>query len=356
MTHLSNNDLQSLLSAVELLHSEIDPLTLPERTLQSVFSLVPNEMIAFDGFGTDGNYSRSLWYSPSGTVSDERIQILADLLHEHPFYQNVLSNRAQRTVRVSEYIPLEKFHRTALYNEFYRFIGGDSQMCASLVVSPELYVTCSLHRVKKDFTDREWKMVDLLAPHLVAAFRNAQFIHKLEVEREQLETAIEATGHGIVTLDLDLNIQNRNPTAIKLLHKYFQPPLDNLPEELFRYIKHHRHTFSCSEFYLPPVTLEIKQSDSKLKIRLTFQSQSQTIVLLLEEIREVSPADLIVLGITRREAEILFWIAKGKADGDIAFLCSISLRTVHKHRENIFTKLGVETRTAAMLKALEIPH
>jgi DNA-binding CsgD family transcriptional regulator len=59
-------------------------------------------------------------------------------------------------------------------------------------------------------------------------------------------------------------------------------------------------------------------------------------------------------GLTRREAEILFWIMQGKTDPVIADICRISLRTVHKHVENIYIKMGVETRTAAMLKALEI--
>ncbi len=353
MKNLSHQDIQALLSALEVLHAEVDPLTLPERTLQAVFSLVPNEMLVFDGFGTDNNYSGYLWYSPPGTVTEEKVQTLTELIHEHPSYQDNIVNRIQKTTKISQYIPLSKFHQTALYNEFYRHIGGESQMTTTLSVSSELFITCSLHRAKRDFTDRDLEVLKILSPHLVSAFRHAQFIHRLEFERGQLETALEATRHGIITVDMDLNIQSQNPTAIKLLHKYFHPPSSNLPDELLRYVRHHRNIFLAPEIFLPPAPLEVGQSGSKLKIRLTFQSQSNTIVLLLEEIKEAAPADLIGLGLTRREAEILFLIAKGKADADIAALCYISLRTVHKHRENIFRKLGVETRTAAMLRTIE---
>ena len=349
---LAAKDYERLLAAVSLLNSDSKLETLPARTLESVFSLVPNEMVAFDGFGTDGDYSRSLWYSPPDTVPDERIQILADLLHEHPFYQDVLSNRAQRTVRVSEYIPLENFHRTALYNEFYRFIGGDSQMCASLVVSPELYVACSLHRVRSDFSDREWKMIDLLAPHLVAAFRGAQFIQKLTAERELLETAIDAARYGVVTTDLDSNIQSQNPTASKLLLKYLTSA-KSLPDELRRYLKNHCETLKGGEFYLPPESFEVTGQNARLKIKLAFESNSQTILLLLEEIKTPSPKDFIGLGLTRRESEILYWIACGKTNQEISVLCCISPRTVKKHLQNIFQKLGVETRTAAALRAMD---
>ena len=55
-----------------------------------------------------------------------------------------------------------------------------------------------------------------------------------------------------------------------------------------------------------------------------------------------------------RGAEILFWMSEGKTDAVIAQLGGISIRTVHKHRENIFIKLGVETRTAAAAIAHKI--
>lgn len=59
------------------------------------------------------------------------------------------------------------------------------------------------------------------------------------------------------------------------------------------------------------------------------------------------------LKLTAREAEILVWLTKGKSDQDIAEICNISRRTVQKHCENIFRKCGVESRTAAVIRALE---
>ncbi|MBK7999495.1 MAG: helix-turn-helix transcriptional regulator [Verrucomicrobia bacterium] len=53
-------------------------------------------------------------------------------------------------------------------------------------------------------------------------------------------------------------------------------------------------------------------------------------------------------------AETLLWIAQGKTNGDIATILGISEATVKKHVLEIFSKLGVETRTAASLRALEV--
>ena len=55
--------------------------------------------------------------------------------------------------------------------------------------------------------------------------------------------------------------------------------------------------------------------------------------------------------LTQREAEVLHWLAGAKTDAEIAALLSISRRTVQKHLEHIYVKLGVETRTAAVMRA-----
>ena len=60
------------------------------------------------------------------------------------------------------------------------------------------------------------------------------------------------------------------------------------------------------------------------------------------------------LGLTPRVAEVLLWIAQGKTNPDIAVILGISEATVKKHVLEIFAVLGVETRTAASLRALEV--
>src|SRR3954463_6924918 len=62
---------------------------------------------------------------------------------------------------------------------------------------------------------------------------------------------------------------------------------------------------------------------------------------------------LIALGLTRRAAEALLWLAQGKTNSDIAVILGITESTVKKHVQEMFEKLGVETRGAAMVRALE---
>jgi DNA-binding CsgD family transcriptional regulator len=58
--------------------------------------------------------------------------------------------------------------------------------------------------------------------------------------------------------------------------------------------------------------------------------------------------------LTAREREVLHWVAGGKTNRDIAAILGASPRTVEKHLERIYEKLGVETRTAAAMRAIEL--
>jgi DNA-binding NarL/FixJ family response regulator len=56
--------------------------------------------------------------------------------------------------------------------------------------------------------------------------------------------------------------------------------------------------------------------------------------------------------LTCRERQVLQWLGNGKSDRDIALILAISPRTVHKHLQRIYEKLGVECRTAAVVRAM----
>jgi DNA-binding NarL/FixJ family response regulator len=67
-----------------------------------------------------------------------------------------------------------------------------------------------------------------------------------------------------------------------------------------------------------------------------------------------SPQPLLKLGLTPRAAETLLWLSQGKTNSDIATILGITESTVKKHVQEIFEKLGIETRGAAVVRALEV--
>lgn len=99
-----------------------------------------------------------------------------------------------------------------------------------------------------------------------------------------------------------------------------------------------------------PAPLTIVQGAKSLNFALhepTGEDDGWLVVL-----REASDAALLeamtlAFGLTAREAEVLYWVCKGKTNRDIGDVLTLSPKTVTKHLEHVFVKLGVETRTAA---------
>lgn len=80
---------------------------------------------------------------------------------------------------------------------------------------------------------------------------------------------------------------------------------------------------------------------------------------VLIQFRELDPQKDVLrlqhgLGITLREAEVLLWLSYGKSNSDISELLTISPRTVQKHLEHIYQKMGVETRSSAAGLAIKV--
>ena len=124
---------------------------------------------------------------------------------------------------------------------------------------------------------------------------------------------------------------------------------------------------SDDEYELPPSMLQwLDQAQNgkatpKSQAMAPFPDNKQ---LHLQYIGKLGPGELLLrlarepssdvparfnseLGLTSREGEVLSWLAKGKTNRDIAQILGLSPRTVDKHLEQIYAKLGVENRTAA---------
>ena len=84
------------------------------------------------------------------------------------------------------------------------------------------------------------------------------------------------------------------------------------------------------------------------------KSDDKRLLLLEEDIDVIDPQALAPIGLTRRQSEVLAWVARGKTNEEIATISGARPATVAKHLERIYQKLGVETRTAAAIEALGV--
>ena len=95
---------------------------------------------------------------------------------------------------------------------------------------------------------------------------------------------------------------------------------------------------------------------SALRMRLDRHKEEEKTAMVKADFRPNfdSSKPLEALGLTPREAEVLLWIAQGKAYGDIGIIIGCAENTVKVHSAHIFEKLGFENRNAAAMRAIEV--
>jgi CheY-like chemotaxis protein/DNA-binding CsgD family transcriptional regulator len=96
-------------------------------------------------------------------------------------------------------------------------------------------------------------------------------------------------------------------------------------------------------------SLTIIQSAKRLILSPADTSSEEQWMIMLREESDAAQIEALIhlFKLTKRESEVLYWTIKGKTSRDIGDILGSSPRTVNKHLEHVFVKLGVETRTAA---------
>ena len=104
----------------------------------------------------------------------------------------------------------------------------------------------------------------------------------------------------------------------------------------------------------PPLPLEIPGPKGRLVCTLHGLTEEDECLLVLREESDIAliHAFSAIVPTHSREAEVLYWVVCGKTNRDIGDILGISHRTINKHMEHLFEKLGVETRTAAAAMAM----
>ncbi len=177
----------------------------------------------------------------------------------------------------------------------------------------------------------------------------------------QAGNALDAFGHACITVRAsDGRLLWQTPLARDLLAAWYpedmaRRPL-HAPQPVVDWLQ--RHLADAVNQVEPP---RLTREDGAR--RLTFRLHRQTgdeeagggewlIVMRQESVAAVIAAISDSFGLTAREAEVLYWVGKGKINRDIADIVGASPATVKKHLERVFAKLGVETRTAAAAMTL----
>jgi DNA-binding NarL/FixJ family response regulator len=228
------------------------------------------------------------------------------------------------------------------------------------------FETC--RRLKANLATRHIPVVFMTglteAEHVVAAFdaggndyvtkplRTSEVLARIAAHMQtarlvdQAHCALDAFGNAVIAMSPDDGrIVWQTPLARTLMQGYL------VDAELAPWLQATQAAHLQGQSH-PPLTLA-RGSRRLIFSAAEYSEDAQWMIVLREESDAAQIEKLMAsFKLTQRESEVLNWVIKGKTNRDIGDILGTSPRTVNKHLEHVFVKLGVETRTSAAAVAL----
>lgn len=189
-------------------------------------------------------------------------------------------------------------------------------------------------------------VIDELLARIHVHLANAHMAHSARL-------ALDVAGRSLLAADLDGRLLWRTPQAARMLEPLLgddetpglAPPALLAP--MMRLIEAAGEPFASAAFAM---------AGRKLQLSVLGRTEAGEVFFRVSEPEDADQGGTLrrSLPLTAREAEVLVWVSRGKANKDISEILNISPRTVNKHLEQVFTKLGVENRAAAAAIATRV--
>ena len=303
---------------------------------------VPADVAAYNEMDADPN---GTWWTtdPHLTVSPEQVARFTELAEENPVLAYVRKTRDGRPRRISDFLSRSDYHRLPLYRQFYGQINAEYQVALTLPSRPPVVIGLALTRSQADFTDREVRQLALARPHLIQAYRNAELAAARESTIAALEAGLEGVGTAVIVVDRHGRVDMATPTGRRLLAGGLGGPDKRISAQLSERLAARREAGTpASE------PLLVDHGESTLSLRVLRGPEGGSEMLVIEpETSGLSVPALESLGLTGRQAEALRWIALGRSGRDAAERMGVSPRTVEKHLQAAYSKLGVSGSSEA---------
>jgi len=260
--------------------------------------------------------------------------------HQHPVFARLPD---ARVLGPSDFLSAREWRKLGIYSA-YRRLGLRGELSLHLAWDARRTAVLTVHRIDRDFGERERELLETLAPHLRAAYARLEQGQEAERWRAALERGLGHAGACVVMADAEGSIVAADAGAEEVLGRWFggRAPADALPPALAAWVEASRRAPGAPRFVR---ALEGR----RLEVLLASADGEERLLVLRE--RRVGPPDpaelAAALPLTRRQAEVLALVGEGRSDAEIAHRLGISVRTVGHHVEHILDRLGVSNRTAA---------
>ena len=292
---------------------------------------------------------RRVLSDPPNALSNADIAAFNRYFHSHPLVRYHAAHQDGGAHRISDSLPTRAFRRTPLYGEYYQRIGIAHAIAVPLHVDDRTLVSFVLNRTHRDFNDRERADLDIVRTPLALAYRHVTLLADARRTIARYRQWVETEGWAEVNVRKGFKILAASRRGCALLaavcpgaRPRVGGALPTAIEDWLRCAARGSRAFASSRLPegAPVVALHAMRG-----------AMGKWLLYLREDAdacrRETLDNEL---PLTPREHEILHWVASGKSDAQVASIVGASVRTVQKHLEHVYAKLGVESRTAAAMR------
>jgi DNA-binding CsgD family transcriptional regulator len=171
---LCAEDLRLILDLIGDLHSATSPDQVRCLLLARLRELVPADLISYNDIDLSGATGTYTLYEPEVEASPALIQAFDRLHHEHPLIADFVSTGDRRPRRMSDFVTLPQLQALDLWREVLRPLETNRQIAFAVSTSPGQVAGIGINRWARDFSARDLAVVEVLQPHLSAAFEHAE--------------------------------------------------------------------------------------------------------------------------------------------------------------------------------------
>ncbi|MEO5661059.1 MAG: response regulator [Polaromonas sp.] len=222
------------------------------------------------------------------------------------------------------------------------------------------YLVAALQAGGVDYVTKPIKPKEVMA-RMAVHLQGARQARQAASQAGQARNALDAFGYASMTVRMNADGHGdgrliwQTPLARELLMRYYGTTAPQTPAPVLDWLRRH---LADAERQIEPPCLTVESGPRRLTLRLHQQTGDSDSggdwLIVMREISDAAVVEAIALSfkLTAREAEVLYWVVKGKVNRDIGDILGASPATIKKHLERVYAKLGVETRTAAAGRAM----
>jgi DNA-binding CsgD family transcriptional regulator len=335
-----------------------DPRSFVRQALDQLAELVGSDLTTLSVCDLE-RQTRLVFGRPGETLSDDDRSAFDRHFREHPLVRYHSTHPAGPTQRITDCVSQQSFRDSPVFSDYYRRIGIGHVMALPLRIDAAMVVSMVFNRSGSGFSAADRARVDALRLPLAALYRSILASEEARLAQASLRRLAAGAGWYIAKVGGDGQLSEVSAAGIRALLHFFGdvPASGNGPAPTaLRAWLHHRSANWGLDWLRPGAAdpYMVERGGWRLTVHFIADplAADRGELLMLRERVAVAASELAALPLTRREREVLAILTAGKTNDEIGTVLEISPRTVQKHLEHIFDKLGVETRMAAALRAL----